>query len=616
MHGMPTSRPPRVLGLLLLVVAAAALAPTLARADALAESERQASFAADELAAGDYHRALKSAESALRLDPARYDAFLLKARAYEGLGNVELAESLVLAYGELMGGLDDRPEAQAILDRLRAAREPAQRARGSRLDLLQRRVEPVRVPLGAPEEIEVAPYRDRVVAALGEGRCNAASSAATELTMSAPGEPDGWKLAGDAARCRGDLRGALLAYRRYENEGGGEGSTLDLIERLAARYGTVLVHVDAPSEAAPVRARLDLDGDQMLAEPTPEGGLRLRDLPLEQTFTLTVSGRGLRPVEVEVEPVAAGEVRQVQVEPEWLGLTTVAVGSFEEPVRVALLTEDAEVVAATGATYEVSAASVWALVESDFGVQSIQMEVEPGGAVAFDPAPYLPSRLAVAGVPAGSTIGVEVTADDGRVGGWTYVLPHDVGGVDLDTGVRIAPVRDFDSLPGGVGTLVVEHPTLGDGQVEVVLETGTLNAVTFDWRPLPGVQTVAEKFSEWQMGQTSVQRGRQRTAALGVASGVFAAVGGGLLVGALVAQGQADAARAEAIAASDPMDSAALVLAVDEHRAARARAQVLGIASGVGFGVSAAGLTVTFVSGGGTQRRARSLGNWRPELPE
>ena len=581
-------------------------------ADAADEAERQASFAADELAAGDYHRALKSAESALRLDPTRYDAFLLKARAYEGLGDLDLTESLVLAYGELVGGLEARPEAQAILDRVQAAQEPVREARGRRLAMLQRRVEPVQVEIDVPIEIDVGPYRERVVAALAEGQCNAAGSAATELTMAAPDQPDGWKLAGDAARCDGDLRGALLAYRRYQKEGGDESTTLDLIQRLAGKYGSLMVQVDAPPEAAPIRARLAIGTDELLAEPTPEGALRLGDLPVDEQFVLTVSGRGLRPLEVEVEPLAAGEAREVSVEPEWLGLATVAVGSFQKPVRVALLTEDAEIVAASAAAYEVSAASVWALVENEYGVQSVPVAVEPGGEVSLDPSSYLPARLAVAGVPAGATVGVEVTADDGRVGGWTYVLPPDVGEIDLDTGVRVAPVRNFDSLPGGVGTLVVEHPTLGEAEVEVVLEAGTLNAHTYDWKPLPGVELVAERYGEWQQAQVQVRRAKGRTAALGVASGVLAAVGGGLLAGALVADGQADGARDRAVDAFEGGDSAGLTTAMADFDAARDRGLAFKISSGVGFGLAGTGLVLTFGSAGASQKAAADVGAWEP----
>ena len=301
-------------------------------AGASEEAERQAGFAHDELAAGDYHRALKSAESALRLDPGRYDMFIAKARAYEGLGNLALAETLVLAYGELLGGLDGRVEALALLERLRAAREVVEAPPSKERRPRTRRVVAEAVPLAPPQKLDPAPYRERVLAALAEGQCNAAQSAAAELTMTAPEVAEGWRMAGDAARCSGDLRGGLLAYRRYVHQGGEEASTLAMISQVAAMFGTLLVRVDAPSAAAPVRARIPVGRDNVWSEPTPEGLLRLRDLPTDQSFSLTVSGRGLRPMGARVEPLGAGEVRELTLAPEWLGLATVTVPSAPDGV--------------------------------------------------------------------------------------------------------------------------------------------------------------------------------------------------------------------------------------------------------------------------------------------
>lgn len=598
--------------LALLLAAAFALhsIPGAAWAGPGEEAERQIAFAQDELAAGDFDRALRSAESALRLDPTRLDSILLKARAYEGLGNLELAESLVLAYGEFVGGLDSRPEAQAVLQRIRAARDTKKKLPRDRVVQARRRIVPVPVPLEAPKKVDVGPYRDRVVAALAEGRCNAASSAATELTLTAPDVADGWKLVADAHRCRGDLRAALLGYRRYQREGGDEASALALIDRLEGKYGALLVQVDAPAQALPIRARITLDGEDLLAEPTPKGARRLRDLPVGEAFTLTVSGRGLRPVEVQLGPLTPGEVREIAVSPEWLGLATVRMAAFDDATRVVLFTEDSEVVAASGKPFEISAASAWALVENEHGVQSVPLAVQPDAELEFDPAPFLPSRLAVAGVPAGAMVTVEVTADDGRRGGWTEVLPYDVGEIDLETGVRIAPVRSFDSLPGGVGTVHVEHPTLGEGTIEVVLETGAVNAVTFAWRPLPGVKLVAERYEEWKGQRDVALGGERRTMALGVVSGVLAGIGGGLLVGALVTEGEVDAARDRAVAAHDARDSAALTSAIADFKAARDRGQALGIAAGVGFGLSGIGWTVTIVSGGVARAGAAESGEW------
>ncbi len=522
--------------------------------------------------------------------------FIAKARAYEGLGNLALAETLVLAYGELLGGLDGRVEALALLERLRAAREvveaPAARERRPRT----RRVVAEPVLLAPPEKLDPAPYRERVLAALAEGQCNAAQSAASELTMTAPEVAEGWRMAGDAARCSGDLRGGLLAYRRYVHQGGEEASTLAMIERVAAMFGTLLVRVEAPTAAAPVRARIPIGQVNTWSEPTPEGLLRLRDLPTDQPFSLTVSGRGLRPLGARVEPLKAGEVRELTLAPEWLGLATVTVPSTPDGVRVVLLTEDAEIQAEPGETYTISAAEAYAQVVNEFGAVVVPLDLASDANVSFDPSPWLPARLAVVGLPAGSSVRVAVDNEGVNIDGPEVVLPAEIGELDLDTGVRVAPVRHLDSLMGGVGTLVVQHPTLGSASAPLVVETGKLNAVTFDWRAMPGVSSAVEGFAARQAEVTLVKRAQGRTAVLGIVSGVLAGVGAGLLAGSLVQQGVADAARDEAVAGYLAGDSAGLTKATAEFKAARDLERVLGVGSGVGFGLAGVGFAVTLGS--------------------
>jgi hypothetical protein len=97
---------------------------------------------------------------------------------------------------------------------------------------------------------------------------------------------------------------------------------------------------------------------------------------------------------------------------------------------------------------------------------------------------------------------------------------------------------------------------------------------------------------------------------------VLAAVGGGLLVGALVVEGQADVARDAAVAAHDAGDSAALTLAIVDFKAARSRGQALGISAGVGFGLAGIGVVVTFGSGRSAKRRVATAGAWQPEAVE
>lgn len=114
---MPSRRPTRWPWFVLLVSLAASDAQAQSKTEA--EARRQLEFARGELTQRNYERALTSADSALRLDPTQYGALLCKAEAYEGLGNLKMAESMALSYFELTGtkpGGD--PAADAVLSRI------------------------------------------------------------------------------------------------------------------------------------------------------------------------------------------------------------------------------------------------------------------------------------------------------------------------------------------------------------------------------------------------------------------------------------------------------------------------------------------------------------------
>ena len=85
---------------------------TPAQAGLEEEAERQVQLAEEDLEAGNYERAAASAASALRLDPTRYDALVVRALALKGLGRMEDAAGLLRAYRDLRGTLplDERVE--------------------------------------------------------------------------------------------------------------------------------------------------------------------------------------------------------------------------------------------------------------------------------------------------------------------------------------------------------------------------------------------------------------------------------------------------------------------------------------------------------------------------
>lgn len=98
---------------LLLLPASAA-----AQGDMEGEAERQLEFAQTELNSDNFQKALASAESALRLHPPLYEAMAYKALALEGLGDLKVAESMLITYRELRGGWEKLPEAEDHLDRV------------------------------------------------------------------------------------------------------------------------------------------------------------------------------------------------------------------------------------------------------------------------------------------------------------------------------------------------------------------------------------------------------------------------------------------------------------------------------------------------------------------
>ena len=585
---------------------------------AVSQSTRQLDFAREELANGKFEQALKSAESALRLDPNQFEATLLKARAHEGLRHFKQARLLADAYVEEVG-LDNLSDAdKKTVERIKGT--PLSRARGSVTD---NRGKIRSISLDADydsQELDPTPYRERVESALAQGRCASARSAAYELTTAAPENADGWRLSGDAQRCANKLRLALLDYRQYMKLGGEEPSVIRLVERLTPRYGSLIVGVKAPSESkGDLNVSLRWGDEGSTYEPMPDGRWLFQDLPTKTPMQVKVSGLGLKPTSLPIEAFVSGETREKLIEPEWLGLVTINVVDYPPELASTLfVTEDRELQVEPGSKSRVTAAGLSVIVQNEFGNTTTHLEVTPDQEINFDPKLHLPSRLAVAGLPAGAAAAVTLTTDDGSTVRASEVLPPELGVIDEKTGVRIAPPHNFDSLTGGIGTLRVLHPLLGESQVDVVLEGGTLNASTFSWKPLPGVEKVSVAYKKWQQAEARARLGKSRTGLIAGISAALGAAGTGLLVGTLVQQAAVDEARQRSVDLSDQenLDSAALSQAMADYDEAAAMRDALGTASAISFGATGLGVTFTLISGAVAKKQMQTIGPWRPEAVE
>ncbi len=117
----------RPASLLCLLLVGAVFSPALAIAQSATEKEarRQLEFARGEVDQRNFEKALASADSALRLEPSLYEAFVFKALAYEGLGDATKAEGYLVAYSDLAAPGQLMPEAAVALTRIRSDSTPA-----------------------------------------------------------------------------------------------------------------------------------------------------------------------------------------------------------------------------------------------------------------------------------------------------------------------------------------------------------------------------------------------------------------------------------------------------------------------------------------------------------
>ena len=624
---MPT-RPSRWTARLLLVLLglASAAVVTLPAADAAGladEAQRQLDFAEAELNGGNFDRALKSAESALRLDPTLYQAFVLKALAYEGLGNTALAESLLVAYQELTKAVEGDPRVGPTLERLRTPqprrRGPAQATRtgaaqaSPEVDGDPTALEPI-AGAEAVASLDPAPYLARVQDALDAGQCASARAAASEFALAQPGLPDGYRFLGDAARCDGRSREAVLAYRRYKDLGGTDAAVDLMIRGLSANLATVVAVVDLPSDGVLAHAVLSTPTESLTAPQGSGGSFEFGDLPTGQDLVISITGKGLRPTDLEVAPLAAGERREIPVAVEYIGLVRVQVLDHDPSLcATTLLTPDGDVVAAPDSESEVTASDVVALVSGQYGEIEVPLDVASGGLVQFDPTPWVPTGITIINVPNGSSLRVFVEGFGGAVVEKEIQVPVGLGTLDPVTGVMIADPQRVDSLIGGMGGVFVEHPVLGAGNVAVVLAPGSANATTFEWKELAGVSRIEAAYQDWSSGR-EVLRKRSATT-----TGIFVgiAVGGGVASGILwavaaAAGGEADGSKSLALTAGDATEVD--LSQISGHREAYEAAASRRTAAIVGGSITAAlagtGLVVSITFGAKGQRDVAAHGDW------
>jgi len=109
--------------LLLSAMCVVLLMPSLAWSQSEEEEEarEQLAEAKEQLAESDYDAALKAATTALRLYPSLYEAMMYKGLAYEGLGELKRAKSLLSTFKKVSYDDDAKAVAEEALERIQTA---------------------------------------------------------------------------------------------------------------------------------------------------------------------------------------------------------------------------------------------------------------------------------------------------------------------------------------------------------------------------------------------------------------------------------------------------------------------------------------------------------------
>ena len=557
------------------------------------QAARQLEFAQDELNAGDYDRAIKSAESALRLDPTAYTAIVIKALAYEAQGDTDKAEALFVAYLEFTKGIQPDPRVAEGLARLRAGASKRRTPRGGRTDAT------------APDAAEHAAAMQALITA---GRCDEALVPSRDAIAADPKSAAAYEVLGDVQRCAQRMRGAALAYRKAVDLGGTNPALLAQLEQAEARLSTLVVTLRAPTSAVAEIVVL-LRDLEVLPTGFDQGVAHFDLMPPGTTLELQVGGRGFQPQTIAVPGLEAGELRHVEVSPTWLGVGTVTVARWSGGIdTVEIIEGDQATLVRGGDTLQVGAGRAVARMTNSAGVVELPLTIARSRDVALEPGRWIPSGLVIHGLPTGATVEIALGRSELTI---AHEVPRGDGTLDATTGALIAGPQTVRGLAAGAVTLRVKHPGLGAGAQAVSLAPGQTNEVTFDQAQMPGTAALVAR---WKDHDARPAKATVNVPALG------AAIGGGvaLVLGGVFAGLSADSvAKQRTVYDSYVLTTGTGADAVDlfnEYQLQRSTTQDRGTAAGVLGAIGVLGVGVAIPLGLLVKPKARArASDWAPE---
>ncbi len=460
-----------------------------------------------------------------------------------------------------------------------------------------------------------------IAGAIARGHCADALDQARLLATEEPEDPRALRLVGDAARCEGRVREALLAYRRVAELDGADSALDALIDQLGtslARVAVALRPGDSP-ELPWVRVRIDdPDGPEIVTVPETDATiLQFLDMPTNMPITVLVGGKGLAREEIVVPPLSPGEARRVEVQPMWAGFGKLTLRS--QPAGVTVTAEEGRgpIDLSPDAPTRLTAGEVPVWVRGPHGEVRTTVMVVRDTTQEFDAGAFLPASIDLLQVPAGARIKLVIEQADGTVLARSLTVAANAGELDLASGVRLVERVTMHSLTAGNAGMFVVHPLLGTLVESVIVAPNDSNTRELDWRAMDGLGALADRYTLWFEARLDTERkARGPLLPLGIAAastGVLSAVFAGASAGQ---EARASAARDFALTSSASGNLAEVESSWRDYKAARRNGVGLRAGAGIFGALSGAslGLTVAFVVRG--TKLEKAVAPWDPWAAE
>ncbi len=464
-----------------------------------------------------------------------------------------------------------------------------------------------------------APSADELSAMLGNGDCERVRRVLRQRLKSTSSDSSGWRMLAEAERCLGNSRAAIAAYKRVMDLSGADPAIEVLLSSLRGSVAVLELSIRVPQEPGARAAASALKCNVLRKEERIPGrrntaGLRFEDLPAAEAMKLLCLGMGFESSEYPIPPLSAGATTPLEISPPWRGLAKLQITeNLPASARAEAVLLAKTQVLDTAEPITVTAGLVPIRVSGEFGQTNTEVEVPVGQLSFFDALPHLPARLRVNGLPAGSSLRLFVEGAAGDAHSVELTTNGALGTIDPDTGVRVAAVQQFDSLPGGSGGLFVSHSRLGNGARDIAIAAGQDNVISFDWRELEGVDALSRSYQRWKTRKAALElelKRRRGLAFIAAGSAGMAAVLGGL-TGLEVQRSQA--ARNAAVDKQQPVQPIELPGLHRQYQKARAAERGLGITSVILSSTGVAALIALIAHQHRTPLpKTKSGGDWEP----